>query len=107
MILLVSILMLLWTLQSFFLDAMENVVDGIAAIQHVLRPGGRWFNVGPLHYHPHSTVKSRCACNPAATFLLIHVRVARPIRHGVTHGWDATGNPGLDGFEVGDRGCRL
>lgn len=35
----------------FFIDTAENVLDYIDIIYHVLRPGGLWINVGPLHYH--------------------------------------------------------
>ena len=35
----------------FFIDTAENILDYIAVIYHVLRPGGLWINVGPLHYH--------------------------------------------------------
>ncbi|CAM9952703.1 unnamed protein product, partial [Phaeothamnion confervicola] len=36
---------------SFFIDTAENVVGYIATIRHVLRPGGLWINLGPLHWH--------------------------------------------------------
>ena len=35
----------------FFIDTAENILDYIDIIYHVLRPGGLWINVGPLHYH--------------------------------------------------------
>ena len=35
----------------FFLDTAKDVLDYVDTIHHVLRPGGLWINVGPLHYH--------------------------------------------------------
>lgn len=35
----------------FFLDTFSRIVEPLAVIQHVLRPGGLWVNAGPLHYH--------------------------------------------------------
>lgn len=36
---------------AFFVDTAHNVIDYIKAVRHVLRPGGVWLNVGPLHWH--------------------------------------------------------
>jgi hypothetical protein len=35
----------------FFLDTAQDLVAVLAALRHVLRPGGLWVNAGPLHYH--------------------------------------------------------
>ena len=41
---------------AFFIDSTQDIVAVIATIRHVLGPRGRWINIGPLHYHPHSKV---------------------------------------------------
>jgi len=38
-------------LTCFFMDCAHNVLDFIALIRKVLKPGGRWINLGPLLYH--------------------------------------------------------
>jgi carnosine N-methyltransferase len=35
----------------FFIDTTHNPLDYLWAIRRVLRPGGIWVNLGPLHYH--------------------------------------------------------
>lgn len=35
----------------FFIDTAPNVIDYIDTIEHLLRPGGVWINLGPLLYH--------------------------------------------------------
>ena len=35
----------------FFLDTAANVLDYIQAMESILITGGRWINVGPLHWH--------------------------------------------------------
>lgn len=38
-------------LTCFFLDTAPNVLDYLATIDRVLKPGGLWLNLGPLLYH--------------------------------------------------------
>lgn len=38
-------------LTAFFIDCAPNPLEFIDVIHHVLRPGGIWINLGPLHYH--------------------------------------------------------
>lgn len=40
----------------FFLDTATNVVDYIDAMERVLVKGGRWINVGPLHWHQNARI---------------------------------------------------
>jgi len=35
----------------FFIDTGRNILDYIEVIRFVLKTGGVWINVGPLHYH--------------------------------------------------------
>lgn len=35
----------------FFLDTASNVLDYLKTIRHVLKDGGVWLNMGPLHWH--------------------------------------------------------
>ncbi|XP_059094125.1 carnosine N-methyltransferase-like [Tigriopus californicus] len=35
----------------FFLDCANNILDFIELIHKILKPGGRWINLGPLLYH--------------------------------------------------------
>lgn len=35
----------------FFIDCAHNIMDFIALIDKILKPGGRWINFGPLLYH--------------------------------------------------------
>ncbi|OBA19893.1 N2227-domain-containing protein [Metschnikowia bicuspidata var. bicuspidata NRRL YB-4993] len=35
----------------FFVDTAHNVIDYLKSIRHCLKPGGRWLNIGPLHWH--------------------------------------------------------
>ena len=35
----------------FFLDTANNVISYVQTISKILKPGGYWFNVGPLLYH--------------------------------------------------------
>jgi carnosine N-methyltransferase len=35
----------------FFVDTATNVLDYVDGMKRLLRPGGRWINVGPLHWH--------------------------------------------------------
>ena len=35
----------------FFLDTAHNIIEYIRRIQRILKPGGRWVNIGPLLYH--------------------------------------------------------
>jgi carnosine N-methyltransferase len=35
----------------FFIDTFANILEPLAVIQHILKPGGLWINAGPLHYH--------------------------------------------------------
>lgn len=35
----------------FFIDTAHNVIDYIATINKILKPGGLWVNIGPLHWH--------------------------------------------------------
>lgn len=36
---------------SFFIDTASNTIDYLWAIRRILKNGGLWINVGPLHYH--------------------------------------------------------
>jgi len=40
---------------SFFIDTSLDVIRAVAIIAHVLRPGGAWINMGPLHFHSNAT----------------------------------------------------
>lgn len=35
----------------FFIDAAPNVLAYIEAFERILKPGGKWINLGPLTYH--------------------------------------------------------
>lgn len=35
----------------FFLDTANNIIQFVEIIYHILKPGGWWFNFGPLLYH--------------------------------------------------------
>jgi len=35
----------------FFLDCSNNIIEFIETIKKILKPGGRWINIGPLLYH--------------------------------------------------------
>ena len=35
----------------FFIDCAHNVIDFVEMIHKILKPGGRWINLGPLLYH--------------------------------------------------------
>ena len=35
----------------FFIDTAHNVIDYIATMNKILKPGGLWVNIGPLHWH--------------------------------------------------------
>jgi hypothetical protein len=35
----------------FFIDTAINILEYLLIIDHILKPGGLWINVGPLHYH--------------------------------------------------------
>lgn len=35
----------------FFIDTAHNVLDYLRRISLVLKPGGKWINLGPLLYH--------------------------------------------------------
>jgi len=35
----------------FFLDTANNVIQFVEHIRNILKPGGRWINLGPLLYH--------------------------------------------------------
>jgi hypothetical protein len=41
----------------FFLDTATNIIDYLAVISHILRPGGIFLNTGPLHYHSNNTIQ--------------------------------------------------
>jgi hypothetical protein len=36
---------------NFFIDTSANIFDYLFTIQKILKPGGIWINLGPLHYH--------------------------------------------------------
>jgi hypothetical protein len=40
----------------FFIDTGQDVIEYINTIHHVLRKGGIWINLGPLHYHSKQAV---------------------------------------------------
>ncbi len=40
----------------FFIDTNDDVIEYIDTIFHILRPGGVWINLGPLHYHSRQAV---------------------------------------------------
>ena len=40
----------------FFIDTAKNVLDYIDVIYDILKPGGRWINLGPLLYHYSDTL---------------------------------------------------
>ena len=59
---------------SFFIDT-GDVLQNIAIIAHVLRPGGVWVNAGPLHYHQPSlplSHKDVLALAASMGFELVH-----------------------------------
>jgi carnosine N-methyltransferase len=35
----------------FFIDCAHNILEFIELIHRILKPGGRWINLGPLMYH--------------------------------------------------------
>ena len=35
----------------FFIDTAHNLMDYTSAINKILKPGGLWVNIGPLHWH--------------------------------------------------------
>jgi carnosine N-methyltransferase len=35
----------------FFVDTATNILDYVDGMERLLRPGGRWINLGPLHWH--------------------------------------------------------
>jgi hypothetical protein len=35
----------------FFIDTAHNIVEYVEIINHCLKPGGYWINLGPLLYH--------------------------------------------------------
>ena len=35
----------------FFIDCAHNILDFIQLIHKILKPGGKWINLGPLLYH--------------------------------------------------------
>jgi len=35
----------------FFIDCANNVIEFVETIHNILKPGGRWINLGPLLYH--------------------------------------------------------
>jgi carnosine N-methyltransferase len=35
----------------FFVDTAKNIVEYVEVISQILKPGGRWINLGPLLYH--------------------------------------------------------
>lgn len=35
----------------FFLDTANNIIEYIETIYSILKPGGKWINLGPLLYH--------------------------------------------------------
>jgi SAM-dependent methyltransferase len=41
----------------FFIDTATNIIDYLAVISHILRPGGIFLNTGPLHYHSNNTIQ--------------------------------------------------
>ena len=40
----------------FFIDTSQHILQYILIIRHILRPGGIWVNLGPLHYHKRGSV---------------------------------------------------
>ena len=40
----------------FFIDTAQHILQYILIIRHILRPGGVWVNLGPLHYHKRGSV---------------------------------------------------
>lgn len=64
---------------AFFLDATEDVTQTLRTIRHLLRPGGRWMNTGPLQWHPHAKVtldySDLVALLQAAGFDILHQQV--------------------------------
>lgn len=41
---------------SFFIDT-GNIIEYLDVLKYILKPGGIWINMGPLHYHSVSTIK--------------------------------------------------
>lgn len=44
----------------FFIDTAPNPLEYLQTIQHVLKPGGYWLNLGPLLYHWVADVENNC-----------------------------------------------
>ena len=44
-------------LTCFFIDTATNIYEYLQMMQHLIRPGGLWINVGPVQWHRHAVMQ--------------------------------------------------
>jgi hypothetical protein len=44
-------------LTCFFIDTATNIYEYLQMMQHLIRPGGLWVNVGPVQWHRHAVLQ--------------------------------------------------
>jgi len=70
---------------SFFLDAAPCVVDAMARVGRLLRPGGLWVNVGPLKYSACAQQQGGAAAEAAALTWEEVLALLRPCGFALLH----------------------